>query len=262
MNNKKFNYIELERGIYMKLNHTELMGFMYGCMLGDSSIHYGTYECKQINKDLIMFKYNIIKKYIPSCNAKVYHKDEYIDKNGVHHNEVWILRTSAHEFFKKLERKFYVNGKRIVPKDVLEKLTPLGYAIWFADDGTTVQVGYNETTHSCRSRRVELCTDRYTKEECEFISNFLNNKFETTIIDRKRKGQFRVRFKTLSAQYFLLMIEEYFYKYFPSLLYKMDMGYRNESLKNRMYVIEEYESLYLKIKTHSSFIDRLSKKEL
>ena len=58
------------------------------------------------------------------------------------------------------------------------------------------------------------------------------------------------------------MIEEYFYKYFPSLLYKMDMGYRNESLKNRMYVIEEYESLYLKIKTHSSFIDRLSKKEL
>ena len=63
MNNKKFNYIELERGIYMKLNHTELMGFMYGCMLGDSSIHHGAYECKQINRDLIMFKYNIIKKY-------------------------------------------------------------------------------------------------------------------------------------------------------------------------------------------------------
>lgn len=245
----------------MKLNHTELMSFIYGCMLGDSCIHYGSFECKQTNKDLIMFKYKIIKQYIPSCKIKIIRKEAYTDKWGVHHKTTWILRVGACEFFKKIEKKFYVNGKKIIPNDILDKLTPLGYAIWFADDGTTVQVGYNKDSGSANNRRVEICTDRYTLEEVKYLNKFLDSKgYKTTIIDRKKNNQYRIRFKTIYAQHFLLTIEDYFYKYFPSLLYKMDMGYRNDSLDNERYVLKEYKDLYFKIKTHSSFVDRLKEK--
>jgi hypothetical protein len=41
------------------------------------------------------------------------------------------------------------------------------------------------------------------------------------------------------------------------LLYKIDLGYRNESLLNRSYVSERYYNTYLKISAHPEFKDRL-----
>ena len=63
-----------------------------------------------------------------------------------------------------------------------------------------------------------------------------------------------------AAQKFLVDISPYFIKYFPSLLYKLDLGYRDSSLENRLYVSKEYHDLYLKISSHDLFVDRLKEK--
>lgn len=78
-------------------------------------------------------------------------------------------------------------------------------------------------------------------------------------IDRKRKDQLRTQINGLSAQKFICMIEESFIN-FPSLLYKLDLGYRGKSLDKKRYVSEEYKNCYIRISAHPQFIDRVQEK--
>lgn len=53
----------------MKITHSKLLSFFIGTLLGDSYLNCGRFYCKQISKDLIDFKANIISKCLP--DAKV-----------------------------------------------------------------------------------------------------------------------------------------------------------------------------------------------
>lgn len=241
----------------LKLSSRELKDFFVGTLLGDAYLHNNSFNCKQISKDLIEFKEDIIKRHIPSCKTKITEYPAYIDKNGASHQVSYVLYVSPHEYFKKLQEEFYPNGKKIIPKKYLRGLSPIGYAMWYADDGTTILIGFNNTTKSARSRRIQFCTDCYTKEEVNDLLQMITNQYgETTILTRK-ENSYRLQIQTYNSQNFLIDISKYFYKYFPSLLYKIDMGYRNESLLNRRYVREEYYQEYLRISAHPLFIDRL-----
>ena len=55
------------------------------------------------------------------------------------------------------------------------------------------------------------------------------------------------------------MLEKYFLN-FPSLLYKLDLGYRNKSLDKRIYVLEEYKNCFLRVSAHPQFFDRVKNK--
>lgn len=240
----------------MKLKSTEIRSFFYGTLLGDSYIHNNTFYCKQISKDLIYFKAKIIKQYIPDSKVSISEHDEYTDKNGVHHQKFWVLSAKG-EYIKKLQKLFYPNGKKILPRNIVNKLTPLGLAMWYADDGTTILVGKNESTGSAKSRRVQFCTDCFTKEEILNTIKELNEIGIIASILKRQENVYRIQILEKNKQDFLCQISDYFYNYFPSLLYKMDLGYRNESLKNRRYVTENYHNLYIKISACPDFIDRM-----
>lgn len=241
----------------MKLNHTELRSFFYGTLLGDSYIHNGVFYCKQITKGLIDFKTEIIKQYLPDAKVKVVSYEGFTDKNGVNHQKYYQLSASSSEYIKQLDKLFYPNGKKIYPSGTIEKLTPLGFALWYADDGTTVLVGKNETTKSANARRVQVCTDGFIESDTRQIQQDMKKLgYGCKILDRKRNGQFRIEITPKDGQKLFLELEKFFYS-FPELLYKLDLGYRTSSLKNRAYVYEEYEELYTRIKTHPLFIDRM-----
>lgn len=243
------------------MNHLELRSFFYGTLLGDSYLNNGHFSCKQISKDLINFKADIIRKHLPEANVRVTEHESYVDKNNVHHQKYWLLETSSCEYFKKLERLFYPFGKKICPKNVINKLDALGFALWYADEGSTVLVQFNPITKSARSRRVTICTDGFSKEEHDNIIIPELNSVGLNAIYVTRNNHVRVNLKDQKInQQLFLNIGTYFYKYFPSLLYKMDLGYRNESLTNRTYVLSEYESFYTKMSAHLEFVDRLQNK--
>ena len=234
-----------------KLNHSELKSFFIGTLLGDAYIHNGVFCCKQISKDLVEFKKQIIDSYLPKVKTRIIEHPAFIDKNGVNHQKCYELYVHRHRYISKLEKIFYPNGKKIYPKHYIKKLTPLGFAMWYADDGTTIIV------QKGKNRRVQLCTDNFTREEHEQMKQDLQDLgYNIKIIDRARRNQVRLQFN-VPYQKFICSISEYFYKYFPSLLYKMDLGYRGESL-NSQYVSEEYKECYLKISAHPEFKDRLS----
>lgn len=149
----------------MKLNHTELRSFFYGTLLGDSYIHNEVFYCKQITKSLINFKAEIIQQYIPDAKVKIVSYDGFTDKNNVNHQDYYQLSASSSEYIKQLNKLFYPNGKKIYPVGIIHQLTPLGFALWYADDGTTVLVGKNNNTGSARGRRVQICTDGFIESD-------------------------------------------------------------------------------------------------
>jgi hypothetical protein len=242
----------------MNLSSRELKDFFVGMLLGDANIHNGAFSTRQISKDLIYFKYNIIKSYIPNCKIKITEQEAYIDKNNVNHQKCWYLYMSPCEYLKKLEKEFYPKGTKIVPVKYTRGLSPLGYAMWYADDGTTILVQYNQKTGSSKTRRVQLCTDNFqVNEVTDLLMPMIQREIGACSIVKRKPHQIRLQINGFDSQKFIQIIHDYFYKYFPSLLYKMDLGYRNESLENRVYVSKEYHELYLKISAHDLFLDRL-----
>lgn len=242
----------------MRLTSTELRSFFYGTLLGDSYIHNGVFYCKQISKDLIQFKKSIIESHLPDAKVRLTERPAYTDKNGVAHQKFYVLSASSSEYIKKLEKLFYVGGRKVYPSGAASKLTELGMAMWYADDGTTILVTFTEATGSARSRRVQICTDNFTREEhVQIIKDLQDIGLTAYLVERKRKDQVRIKLDLLQSQHLFASMGEYFIKYFPSLIYKMDLGYRNESLTNRKYVLKEYSDFYSKIKTNPNYHDRL-----
>ena len=232
-----------------------LKSFFYGTLLGDSYIHNGVFYCKQISEDLIKFKGTFIKRYLPSARISIKSYEEYTDKNGVHHQKYYVLSVND-SYIKELDKTFYKNGIKVYPSHAILELDPLGFAMWYADDGTTVIV------QNGKNRRVQICTDNFTQVEHQEIKKDLESLgYKVKLIDRKRGGQLRTQLNDGKLQQkFLLTIWGYFYKYFPSLLYKMDLGYRNKQLDKRKYVTEKYKKIFEIVSAHPEFIDRIALK--
>lgn len=166
---------------------------------------------------------------------------------------------SKSEYIKKLEQLFYPNGVKVCPKNVINKLDDLGLAMWYADDGSTVLVQYNPSTKSARSRRAQICTDSFSKEEHDNIILPELKQLGLTPSYVERDGHYRVTLKDLKkVQELFCHLGEYFYNYFPSLLYKLDLGYREKSLNKRTYVLEEYKNCFLRVSAHPQFKDRVA----
>lgn len=237
----------------------KLESFFIGTLLGDSYIHNNVFSCKQISKDLVDFKANFIRENLEDAKIRVLEHEEYVDKNGVNHQKFWILELK-HPKIKELYNLFYLNNKKIYPEGSILKLDSLGFALWYADDGTTVLVQINPETGAARSRRVQICTDNFTPEEHQMIKKELESLgYNIKLVDRKRKDQLRTQINGISQQKFICMLEESFMN-FPSLLYKLDLGYRNESLNKKRYVSDEYKNCFIRVSAHPQFRDRIKEK--
>jgi hypothetical protein len=81
-----------------------------------------------------------------------------IDKKLVGHR----TRTHQHPEFTELRKKWYPNGIKIVPKDIV--LTPQSIAIWYFDDGS----------NCVKNRTAVLCTQCFTLDEADLLCQKLN----------------------------------------------------------------------------------------
>lgn len=63
--------------------------------------------------------------------------------------------TITHPIFAEYRALFYPNGKKIVPADIGERLTPLALAIWYQDDGTYVR------WHTGRGGYCQFCSESF-----------------------------------------------------------------------------------------------------
>lgn len=220
------------------MNSSELKGYLTGLILGDGTIDKGitkrSFQIRSINKDFI----DKIEEDLKSCTnfhiIRRYEAEHF--SCGCNHKENWVLIIKAHPYFNKKYHYFYDDfRKRIITTESLKWLTPNGIANWYMSDGYICLVG--KTKGVIRSRRMDICTDRYKKEDVQKISNYYNSiGIKTSLI--KRDKFYRIRISKESYEKFIFMIYPYIVE---SMKYKLYLGYESQPkwMTNEMWNLQE-----------------------
>lgn len=205
------------------MNSTKLRGYLTGLILGDGHIDKGvrkrSFRIKSINEDFIKKIEEDLKN---STNFKMQVKSypsSYQD--GVNRKPYWELTVKAHPYFAKKYHYFYDDyRKRRITTESLHWLNEEGLANWYMCDGYITHVG--KTKGVIKDRRVDICTDRYTKSDVEKIQKYFMDKWNFKTSLNKRGNRYRIRMSLMDAQYFFLMIEPHIT---PSFRYKLNLKY-------------------------------------
>lgn len=99
---------------------------------------------------------------------RLYHKTEpspYTSKR--YGTTLYKVNTMRHPGITELAKIALVNGKKTVTKTLLDKLTPIGLAIWFQDDGS-----YAANPH--------FATNGFSESENELIAAWLEERYGVT----------------------------------------------------------------------------------
>jgi len=151
----------------------------YATMLGDGYITSGRYKRKsgvitECNSWFVFAQSHRHKDYVDwlanlfSCYWKI-KKEKRIVSCGRNNKKYlqYNFRTKAYPFFTHLRKKvFYPNNRKRITQKILSKITPLGIAIWWMDDGNLSSI--NQFT---------LCTDSYTLKEVRIIQEWFLSKW-------------------------------------------------------------------------------------
>jgi len=77
-----------------------------------------------------------------------------------------LFNTNTLPIFNEFYELFYLEGKKVVPKNIGDLLTPIGLAYWAMDDGTKTGSGFRLNTQS------------FTLEENQLLIQVLKKKFD------------------------------------------------------------------------------------
>lgn len=121
---------------------------------------------------------------------------------------------------------WYPNGKKIVPREMIEQLfSPLLLATWYMDDGS---IAKNKTKNGTPTNPgVFLSTQGFTKEDNEWLVELLGkNGIGASVHEVKLRGKtyYRIYIGTEGAHVLFLMISQYVPNY---LRYKLPAGYKD-----------------------------------
>jgi hypothetical protein len=180
---------------------------IYGSLLGDGSISNGIkgdYKCQSIfeekhassQKSYINWKYNELKTLCTSAPKWT--------------GERWRIRTFHHPFFSNLRREFYPNGKKVVTESILSKITPLGLAVWFMDDGTM-----------CNNFYLKLCTCGFDLKEHVTMIKWFEDRFGVKVHNAVDRGYNNLIVDVGSKRKFLAIVKPFI---IPEMQYKIELG--------------------------------------
>lgn len=180
---------------------------LIGSLLGDGSLSKdGKYPRLKIERSLsdlnyLSWQFSIFENF---CSSRIttYHK---YDKR---YNKVYnsaAFRTRAVPAFLKYYDKWYINGIKKIPVDIV--LSPLIIAVWIADDGCII----NNNKHLI----LKISTECFGEAGAQLLSSKLSTKYKEKFpIYRKNKDkdQFFIKTSTCAAQAVLKDIQPHIIK--------------------------------------------------
>ena len=114
--------------------------------------------------------------------------------------------TRKSPIFSEWHQRFYRDGRKIVPVDIADLVTPLSTAIWFMDDGGADYAGLSFETHN------------FGSEEVEHLVATLAARFEIRATTRANKGRRIIYIPASSVGSFCSLIGPHV---LPELRYKL-----------------------------------------
>lgn len=130
--------------------------------------------------------------------------------------------TKSHPYFTYLRKILYPNGVKVMTREILEKLTVEGIAIWYMDDGSFYKKDNEDKTKSiCFDLRIS--TDSFSYEENQLICDFFREKFNIRFYPyqyhKDREHNWIIRANKQAAIKFIDLIEPYV---IPEMRYKIE----------------------------------------
>ncbi|MEW6610937.1 MAG: LAGLIDADG endonuclease [Patescibacteria group bacterium] len=176
-----------------------------GTILGDGSLlanAWGKHYRLQIShsadqKELVEWKHKVFRNFTlqePSYETS---------------HQAWKFKTISHPQFTEYHHVFYRGGKKVVPPNITEILTPVGLTVWFMDDGAlgTRGEGYILNTQSFN------LDDQIKLKEC------LVDKFGIRYVTfHKDRRWLRLYIGKYSIRQFASLVED---QCLPSMRYKL-----------------------------------------
>ena len=181
---------------------------LYGTLMGDGCLipnasgndYRLQIEQNARQKEYVFWKYEMFKnfvisppRHIPSVNS-------------------WKFRTLTHRDFFLVRRKFYRNGKKILPNDLSFLVDPMALAVWFMDDGCYAH------QKDGRPKGYILNTQNFTLAENERLREFLTCAFGLRTSLHRDKKYYRLYIGKNSMLNFQHLFDS---KLQPSMLYKL-----------------------------------------
>ncbi len=183
------------------------MEILTGSLLGDGSI---TWSQKPTPTGNINAHY-VVSRQTPDRDYLVWNAEEFTEyckpypvkdcqrknrwnQDGIQYYTAFSTKNLP--IFTKLRRKWYPEGKKIVPKDI--KLTPLTIAVWFLDDGCIRSAVHDDPRSAAQCI---FCTHCFVEADVKRLCGLLNKALGLRVGPKFRMG------KTIRAsgaiQYFI-----------------------------------------------------------
>jgi len=135
---------------------------------------------READKEYLFWKYEMLKSSgiflrPPSRRLKKARHE------GGHVYFHWKLSSRRLPIFTAYHKMFYPNGKKIVTQEILDRLEPLGLAVWYMDDGSLVsrspRIRKSGIVHLVAGRNMSLSTMGFTYEENVLIRGWILERF-------------------------------------------------------------------------------------
>jgi DNA polymerase III gamma/tau subunit len=194
--------------------------FLYGSLLGDSSIHKNISggkiiknECKpriscvhgQKQKDYLLFKKNILKNFVKTNEKEEFHCYSKKYNNNI---STWRFNTITSNSFIDIYNNVCKNGKKNVTLKWLNNIDWCGMAFWFMDDGSCVLIKTKK--ESSYKRFINIATHGFSKKECLLLRKWLKTKgIECILILDKRCNRYGISIGGEGSNIFLKNISKY-----------------------------------------------------
>lgn len=118
------------------------------------------------------------------------------------------IRTYHHPWFSKLREEFYnKKGEKTITREILDKLSPLGIAVWYMDDGS---LQHSDTA--------KLSTHNFTFEEHQIMKQWFEETYNISPKIQKDGPYYWLRFTQEEAFKLWRLIDKYI---IPSMCYKI-----------------------------------------
>ena len=215
-NDYSLKNIAIAYGVYNLMKTTkETRDLVVYMALGDGYINKAGYlsmrHCLK-QEDYIWWKYKLLKGKVSVV------EQYYVSNNGYGSYEI---RTHNTRFIKLYRNIIYRrNGKKdIANRKLLNKLTPLGLAIWYMDDGGLSQK--KDKNGNIKANDLMINT-HLSKEDNQVIIDYFSEVWDINFTQVKNRGHYRLRCGTREARKFIKIVLPYVSQV-PSMAHKVNV---------------------------------------
>jgi len=166
-NQRKYYHISNIRAVNRIGPHNEdILSVTIGSLLGDAYANKRSGEGVRIcyrqsiqHKEYLFWLYTFFynRGYTSNLQPRQYTRTIPNKEGKIYYG--YEFNTFTFRSFSWIHGIFYNNGRKVIPQNIYEYLTPLALAVWIMDDGGWTNYGLRIATNSFKLKEVELLQD-------------------------------------------------------------------------------------------------------